>query len=100
MLNKLTHSDFAAHLNQTFRIHLESIPPLEAELIDVAPMGSEPQDEGGRWAFSIVLRGPREPVLPQQIYPVEHEQMGTLDLFLVPLGPDKEGNIKYEAVFT
>lgn len=100
MLNKLTYSDFAAYLNQTFRIHLESIDPLEAELIDVAHMGSEPQDEGVRWAFSIVLRGPREPVLPQQIYSVEHEQMGPLDLFLVPLGPDKEGHIEYEAVFT
>ena len=100
MLNKLTHADFAACLNQTFHIHLESMPPLKAELIDVAHMGSEPQDEGARWAFSIVLRGPQEPLLPQQIYPVEHEQMGTLDLFLMPLGPDKEGNIKYEAVFT
>lgn len=52
--------------------------PLATVLIDVAHMGAEPQEEGVRWAFSIVLRGPREPVLPQQIYSVEHEQMGTL----------------------
>jgi len=33
--------------------------------------------------------------LPQRIYRVEHERLGAIDLFLVPIASDR-----YEAVFT
>ena len=50
--------------------------------------------------FSAYFLGPRSPALPQRIYTVDHDQLGTLDLFLVPLGPDpKTGGMLYEAVF-
>lgn len=99
MLDKLQIADFARHLNQTFRIHVETPEPLAAELIEVSQMGSRPEGEEWRQAFSVVFRGPAEPILPQRIYRVEHEELGSLDLFLVPLGPDKVG-VRYEAVFT
>jgi hypothetical protein len=51
-----------------------------------------------REAFSLMFLGPVEPVLPQQIYPLRHEQLGVLELFLVPLGCDASGT-RYEAVF-
>jgi hypothetical protein len=38
-------------------------------------------------------------VLPQRIYRLEHEQMGPLELFIVPVGPDGDG-LGYEAIFT
>jgi len=90
MLSKLTHEDFTPYLHQIFRIHAESLEPIEAELIEVSALGAPAFDQ--RPPFSIVL-------LIQAIYQVEHAEMGTLDLFLVPLGPDKEG-MRYEAVFT
>ena len=101
MLDKLTSADFGACLNQPFRIHADSPGPLEAELIQVAELGTAPSDQqdAPRRAFSIILRAPPDVVLPQSIYPVEHAQLGTLDLFLVPLGPDRVG-MRYEAVFT
>jgi hypothetical protein len=37
-------------------------------------------------------------VLPQAIYQLEHDRMGTMDIFLVPIGPDGQG-MGYEAVF-
>jgi hypothetical protein len=48
--------------------------------------------------FSIIFRGPSGQSLPQRIYRLEHAQLGTLDLFLVPIGPDGVG-MCYEAVF-
>ena len=102
MLDTLTSADFSPYLNQTFRIHAESSRSLEAELIEVSELGPDPtRDEEvlRKRAFSIVLRGPREPLLPQRIYQVEHEELGMLGLFLVPIGPDGEG-MRYEAVFT
>jgi len=52
-----------------------------------------------RAPFSIVFRGPRNVVLPQRIYEVEHDTIGAFPLFLVPIGPDQEGML-YEAIFT
>ncbi len=97
MLDKLTSADFASYLHQTFRIRLEGLESMETELIEVTELGEVAP--GRRRAFSLVFRGPRQMVLPQRIYPVEHEVMGTLDLFLVPIGPDQIG-MRYEAIFT
>jgi hypothetical protein len=36
--------------------------------------------------------------LPQAIYAVTNEEMGTMELFLVAVGP-KDGGMCYEAVF-
>jgi len=102
MLDRLTSGDFSPYLHQTFRIHAGSPVPLDVELIEVSELGLDPANDEEvlrRRAFSIVLRGPREPLLPQRIYEVEHEELGTLGLFLVPIGPDREG-MRYEAVFT
>jgi hypothetical protein len=51
-----------------------------------------------REAFSLTFLGPAEPLLAQQIYPLRHEQLGLLELFLVPVGCDASG-ARYEAVF-
>jgi hypothetical protein len=52
-----------------------------------------------RTPFSLVFRGPAEPVMPQRIYRVDHEELGALELFLVPIGRDAE-SVRYEAIFT
>jgi hypothetical protein len=110
MLDKLTSTDFAAHLHSSFRIHggdldsvaAEAMLPLEAELIEVTELGvgvPSAQESAQRRPFSILFRAPPNSVLPQGIYPVVHPELGTLSLFLVPLGPDRVG-MRYEAVFT
>jgi hypothetical protein len=48
--------------------------------------------------FSLVLRGPRTPLLPQATYPLRHPRLGTIELFLVPLGQDAQAT-RYEALF-
>ena len=72
---------------------------VQATLVEVADL-REAQGAGLRSRqFSLVWRGPCEPVLPQQIHRVTHAAIGSLDLFLVPIGPDA-GGMRYEAVFT
>jgi hypothetical protein len=82
-------------------IQLEGLDPLVLELIEVTVLGSkEPNSEwGDRRPFSLLFQGPKAPMLHQQVYTLEHEAMGQLGLFLVPLGTDKTG-ARYEAVFT
>ncbi|MEM7221461.1 MAG: hypothetical protein AAF495_00690 [Pseudomonadota bacterium] len=102
MLGNMTREDFAAHLNETFRIDFGSdVPGLESfelSLIEAEPLKTPQLTPESRPPFALLFRGPKEPVLNQSIYPLENEAMGRLDIFLVPIGPDAEGQ-RYEAVF-
>ena len=102
MLETLTREVFAQRLNEIFRIDLgNNFPGLEAlELALVAADAIETgQDSGERRApFSLIFRGPMEPLLNQSICRLDNETMGSLEIFLVPIGPDAEGQ-RYEAVF-
>lgn len=79
----------------------EGTAPLGLELIE-ATESTEPGGRGPagqeRRQFSLVFRGPFEPMLPQLIYPLTHDELGSLDLFLVPIGPDQVG-MRYQAAF-
>jgi len=91
-LATLTAADFAELRGEAFRITPEGAASLDAELAEVSEIAREP---GGRAPFSLVFQSAPEPSLPQRIYRVEHEQLGAIDIFLVPIGPGR-----YEAVFT
>jgi uncharacterized protein DUF6916 len=92
MLEALTVDDFRPLLEQSFRIAREGTPTFEVELVEVAEVLREP---GGRAPFSLVFQGGPDPPLPQAIYRVEHDELGALEIFLVPIAADR-----YEAVFT
>ena len=76
---------------------------IEAELADVS------ENPGAaaytfRPPFSVLFHGPVEPFLPQGIYRLEGEHFGSVELFLVPLGPQAvppgaPAVMGYEAVF-
>ncbi|MBK9062174.1 MAG: hypothetical protein IPL89_03130 [Acidobacteria bacterium] len=97
MLEVLTYSDFFERVGEEFRVAAGEVAVglVLSEVTNLARKG----DAGPRRApFSLVFRGPLSPVLPQRIWPLEHAALGTLEIFLVPIGPDAEG-MRYEAVF-
>jgi hypothetical protein len=99
-LSKLTHADFAPYLHQKFRVDVGATDPMEFELVEVVTYGVGGAPPGAvRLPFSLFFRGPLNARVPQRIYRLEHDEMGAMDLFLVPLGPDAEG-MRFEAVFT
>jgi hypothetical protein len=78
---------------------------LDAELAEVTGHAVNPSARF-RAPFSVMFHGPLQPVLPQGIYRVEHERLGALELFIVPVGPDEPDDpgqpptaMRYEAVF-
>ena len=101
MLNEVTADVFAEHLGSTFHIHHESGLPLVVSLIEATPL-TTPANSGSTSTrcqpCSIIFRGPFDPVLPQKTYRIQHESLGRMDFFLVPIGPDAKG-MRYEAVF-
>lgn len=94
-MNELpSRSAFAGCIGNTFRIRAAEDRAETVTLIEVKELGSS----GPREQFSAIFRGGRGDHLPQKTYPVEHEELGKMDLFLVPIGPDDQGML-YQAVF-
>jgi hypothetical protein len=82
-------AEFAAHVGTRFRVATESVGVLELELIDAVVLPSRAVPPGVRVdPFSLGFRGPFAPGLPQRIHTLDHDVLGTLALFLVPIGPE------------
>ena len=97
-----TYDDFADRVGEQFRVRLPETHELELVLSEVTAgaedgAGTGP-DGANRQQFSLLFRGPAEPQLSQGLWELEHDGMGELALFLVPLGPDADGP-RYEAAF-
>jgi hypothetical protein len=91
-LETVSAADFAPCRGDRFRIVPGDAAPFDAELVEVTEIPREP---GGRVPFSIVFRGGPAPPLPQGTYGVHHDDLGAIEIFLVPIAVDR-----YEAVFT
>ena len=98
MSEKLTEEVFARHLHSKFRVRADTPRPVELELVEVQGWQRRAGEQGGMERFSLFFEGPADILLPQRAYPLEHEQLGALDIFLVPVARTEEG-LRYEAVF-
>ena len=96
-LENLTIDAFESRVGERFRIRAQPGDELEAELIEARALGKAVRDR--RVPFTLSFRTPQLAALRQRIYEVAHEEMGSYDIFLVPVGPDGKGMV-YEAIFT
>ena len=94
-LADLTLTDFEPHKGESFWLRATD-RELALELIEIRNLGDSGRKGG---AFSLLFRAPKGPFLPQAIYPIDHPALGTLELFIVPIGPTAGGN-GYEIIFT
>ncbi|MDO8189397.1 hypothetical protein Q5424_26565 [Conexibacter sp. JD483] len=101
-LAQLTLEQFAPHVGDTFALTLTATDGAEtlelAFTLDAAVEVAGAGDDAARQPFALRFRVPFATVLPQQIFPLRHERLGTLEIFLVPIGQDADG-VRYEAVF-
>lgn len=93
MLDELSLDSFTRVMNTRFRVNADS-HPVDLLLIEATDLSSSERHE----AFSVVFRGPRESLLRQAIYRLEHDGLGGMDVFLVPIGMEEDG-ILYQAIF-
>ena len=94
-LAALRVDDFAPHLDAVFETQTSG-GAVPLKLVKADPAGASGR-EGG--AFSLLFVGPQGASLPQAIYPVKHPALGTMEIFMVPIGPLAGGN-GYQAIFT
>jgi len=93
-LDSLHYEDFLPHVNSKFTVQASNIAPFEIELIQVEEKSPSPRQE----QFILTFRAPVEAPAGQQIFNLQHEQLGSGIMFLVPIHRDVSG-ITYEAVF-
>ena len=96
----LTVETFSPNNGTCFRVeHGAETPVVEMELIEVnalpvtknaPPLKREP--------FSLIFRGLGGFAFQQGLYRLQHEKLGVLEIFLVPVGKDEKG-IFLEAIF-
>ena len=101
MLQTVTVETFTPYVGDTFNVELDATTVFPLELASVVTLSERtaPYTSNPRSPFSLLFRGSHTPVLPQQIYHIVHQTLGALDIFLVPIGPDRQG-MQYEAIFT
>ena len=100
--NRLTEETFSLYVNTKFRIYTSPLTAINLELIKVKRWERSSQPESVSAAqldcFSVVFRGPRKIALESGTYKVEHDQMGSFDLFISPVN-DRKKQRRYQAVF-
>jgi len=93
MSDNLNSKTFAAHLHSSFRVPMAGGEPAQLELVEVADPNLSPALE----QFSVYFVGPQ--ALGQGTRRLEHDQMGSFDLFLVPVAAEGD-KVRYEAAFS
>lgn len=94
MAAALEHAEFSKHLHTTFKVRLDEQTTVDAELAEISEHLVSPIQE----RFAVVFRATKNLFLGQGMRQLEHDQMGTFDLFLVPIRQDDQDTF-YEAVF-
>lgn len=95
MLDKLKKSSFDPHLNSTFEVQPEGMDKVEVELVKSTENNTEAVE-----SFSVIFRGPGDKEFGQGTHKVKHPKMGEFDLFMVPIVPEKQDGVYYQAVFS
>ncbi len=99
MSARLDVGEFQSRTGQEFRLDLGGGNDLKLELATVRDLGRRAAPSGELSTYSLVFRSPGERRhAPQGTYRLTHAELGTLEVFLVPIGPDAAG-MRYEAVF-
>jgi hypothetical protein len=94
MSEVLKISDFSAHVNSKFHLHINDSASLGIELVEVKQQGASQSP----YQFSLKFSAPQAAPRSQGTYRLEHEALGELYLFLVPVAMDEKW-LYYEAVF-
>ena len=95
-LGKVSVSTFEPFLHDTFRL-IAGDTKLELKLSEARQLRPASPEEA-RGPFVLTLRGATGQQLPQKIYRFEHEKLGAMEIFIVPIALEGTDYL-YEAVF-
>ena len=95
MSEQIDIEDFSKHLNTKFKVYRSDEEVFEAELVGVYDL----RNDHVMKTFSVEFLLPDEFGAEQKIYKIEHPELGTMELFIVPVWHTASG-FRYEAIFS
>lgn len=94
----LTFDTFADKIGHSFALDGPEAPPIALTLTEAAALPNHNLAGRAREPFSLFFTTTGNFILPQQMYGLRHETLGSLAIFLVPVG--REGDtVTYQAIF-
>ncbi len=99
-----TFALFQPLVGSLFQLMINGQPALDLTLFNVEDLTVEDRlrDPAIRsQPFSLIFHGPLSPFANQGNYALMHAQLGNLEMFLVPIGPDRKTgrNMQYQAIY-
>ena len=88
---------FESQLGTSFVIN-HGAAKVKTKLVHVNNFASAKQTAAGKEGFSLLFRGPKETILQQDTYLIEHEVLGMFSFLVVPVGTKDTRAPHYEAV--
>lgn len=95
--HELTLDVWAGLIGESFSLQFEDGSSVDLRVTAAESVPGAPGRNAG--TYSVLLAGPEDPFLPQQMWPLSHPEIGEHQIFLVPIGRDDSG-YQYEAVFS
>jgi len=93
----LSLEDFIQYLNKSLKLCFNTAVTMDAKIIEIEKLPK--LSEFSNQPFSVLFRTEQfNEYYTQATYLLQHPIKGEVPIFLVPIGPDKEG-MKYQAIF-
>jgi hypothetical protein len=95
---------FSECVNSTFVVERETGRSVALELVKArqqpkCPVSKANALDSNHEKFSLLFRGPCSEALDQNTYTFQHEQLGRIEIFIVPVGVKDPGHEYYQAIF-
>ena len=97
-IRPLVFEDFADKVGAAFAISEDGFPAIPLTLKQAEPLNPAIGPPGVRPPFSLIFLAKDPRVLPQRLYRMQHDALGEVSIFLVPVGKDTAG-VNYQALF-
>ena len=94
----LTVDMFGDKVGQTFALDGSQPLPIELTLTEAKALPKYNLPGGLREPFSLLFTTTGSFIMPQQIYILRHPVLGSVSIFLVPIGKDGD-TVTYQAIF-
>ncbi|NML04397.1 hypothetical protein [Sphingomonas sp. G-3-2-10] len=96
MIDTLTADSFEPHLNTPFAINVEG----QEEVLTLVEIERYKASGDNRAPFALTFHGSlTDAMYESQMLPLDHGDMGRLDIFVSPFGRNADGTYRYHAVF-
>jgi hypothetical protein len=93
-----TLETFTPHVGQVFVVRSPDGAATTVTLVEATPTPTDGDPRRTRVPFSLVFHASADHGLGQGMYQIERDGFGALDIFLVPILPDRRG-ARIQAIF-